>query len=190
MALGAGMLLNGLLFQAPLLQLQRLSEAKAKIRSCEIEVFLFVIKKILGGACPRYRARYRLVRLKQISGLTVLSEWKLITMRKNINFKEYWLDTEYSKTLHLISCFFLAVFACGASGSYWYMYLTIPELGCHKHILLLSFIYLPVQLATLYYLLCFRTSVPRFARDSIQLVIGLSNIWLGLILFSLDLCKP
>ncbi|PVZ72211.1 hypothetical protein DC094_04130 [Pelagibaculum spongiae] len=47
------MLLNGLLFQAPLLQLQRLSEAKAKIRSCEIEVFLFVIKKILGGACPR-----------------------------------------------------------------------------------------------------------------------------------------
>ena len=97
------------------------------------------------------------------------------------------LSTDYPQWRNLLSCVILFVLSTGAVLSWWYAYHTLPETGCHKGVLVFSFVWLGVQWVVTGYLYWYR-DIPAFARGAIKLLILLSNVWFGLFILALKPC--
>jgi len=101
--------------------------------------------------------------------------------------KESALTTEYSQWRNIAATIFLSLMCLGVVGDFWYLYFSTESLECYKGFLYMSVVWIVVELLVIAYMFQFNT-IPRFARDSIGLLIAFSNIWFGLFVFGLQPC--
>ncbi|MCL6421505.1 hypothetical protein [Aestuariirhabdus haliotis] len=102
--------------------------------------------------------------------------------------KAFALNTEFPRWKAAASTSLLTLMCLGVAGSFWYLYLSEAQLRCYEGFLYLSLVWVAVELVLLFYLFQF-TSIPRFVRDAIGLIIALSNVWFGLFIFGLTACE-
>ncbi|MDL0432583.1 hypothetical protein QPM17_15680 [Marinobacter sp. TBZ242] len=101
--------------------------------------------------------------------------------------KEKLLSTEYPRWRNLLSCTILVLFTTGMVSGWWYAYHTASDIECHKGMLYFSAVWLAVQWVVIGYLYRYQ-NIPKFAREAINLLILLGNVWFGLFIFSLQPC--
>ncbi len=101
--------------------------------------------------------------------------------------REKALATDYPRWRNVASTIFLGLMCLVMVGSFWYVFASIEGLGCYKGFLYMSMIWIVVELLVIAYMFTSST-IPKFARTSIALVIAFSNIWFGLFIFSLKPC--
>lgn len=102
-------------------------------------------------------------------------------------FKEKALSTEYPRWKNILSSCVLSFLCISVASAFWYLFLTVDKMECHKGFAILSFPWLVVEFLIVYYLFKSNT-VPRYATDSMVLLVAFSNIWFGLFLFGLKPC--
>lgn len=95
--------------------------------------------------------------------------------------------TEYPQWRNLFSSVLLLVLSTAVVGAWWYVYFTVPEIGCYKGFFFLSILWLAVQWVVIGYLY-WCPEMPAYARNAIKLLILLANAWFILFLFSLKPC--
>ncbi|WP_344796855.1 hypothetical protein [Litoribacillus peritrichatus] len=101
--------------------------------------------------------------------------------------KKYFLSTDYPKWRRGLSALFLIVTSYAAVSVLGYLIYTEIEFGCREVFFFLSVFWLIVQTAVIAYLYFF-TTIPAFARWSIEVILLITNIWFLLFLFSLQKC--
>lgn len=94
---------------------------------------------------------------------------------------------EYPRWRNIVSTVLLSVLCTTVVVCYWYLHITESSLHCYEGYLFFSLVWLISEYILIFYLYRYN-NIPRFARTNIKMVIGISNIWFGLFLFSLKPC--
>ncbi len=71
--------------------------------------------------------------------------------------------------------------------SVWYLYISAESIECYKGFIYMTIAWIVVELILIAYMFKFN-NIPCFARNAISLIIAFSNIWFGLLVFSLKPC--
>lgn len=101
--------------------------------------------------------------------------------------KEKALSTDYPYWRRVVSTFSLGLMCLAIVGGFLYLYWITENIQCYEGFLYLSVAWVLVELFVIAYMFKFN-NIPKFARDSISVLIAFSNIWFGLFLFSLKPC--
>ncbi|AJQ96026.1 hypothetical protein [Gynuella sunshinyii] len=106
--------------------------------------------------------------------------------QKLSQLKQQAFATDYPMWRKMTSTVFLSLACIVVVGTAWYLYLATDGLECQKGFFLLSLPWLIAELMVIAYM--FYYSIPRVIRASLEVIIGCSNIWFGLFIFSLKAC--
>ena len=102
-------------------------------------------------------------------------------------FKERSLSTDYPHWRRVATTIFLAVMCIATVGIVGYLYATTAHMQCHSGFILVSIIWLFIELVLIAYMYKSST-IPRFARDYTAALIAFSNIWFGMFIIDLQSC--
>jgi hypothetical protein len=97
------------------------------------------------------------------------------------------LKTDFPKWRRLLSASVFAFLCASTVAIFWYLYLTMGELHCYRGFVIFTIPWLVAELLVIRFLY-HSQAIPQYVRDSIGLIIAFSNIWFGLLVFSLKTC--
>ncbi len=110
-------------------------------------------------------------------------------MNKHLaTLKAKYTSTEYPAWKNVAVTIILTVTCTLVVSIFWYLYFSTGTLGCYRGFLYLSIVWLLIELVLIAFLFRYKT-IPRFAREAIGAIIGMSNIWFILFVFSLQACE-
>lgn len=142
-------------------------------------------------SCTRTSVSCHLFCSKKVANLPTPVNLALYTkpgMNQKIDdLKRSLLSTDYPRWRNTISSVFLISLCTIIVGLFFYLYLTTPLLQCYEGYLYFAIIWLICEYIVIIYLYAYN-NIPSFARTTIKMVIGLSNIWFGLFIFGLQAC--
>jgi len=103
------------------------------------------------------------------------------------DLKRTLLSTDYPRWRNIASSILLVFLCTTIVGLFVFLYLTKPLLQCYEGYLYFAIIWLICEYMIIIYLYAYN-NIPSFARTTITMVIGFSNIWFGLFVFGLQAC--